>query len=176
MGIMGYLRERMGKILAGVIGLALFAFIVGEVVQSGSSFFRGDVNNIGEVNGEKIAYVDFNQRLEQSTQQFKQQSGQSITPQITNYLQETTWNQYLTELLLNKEINKLGIIVGTDESQAMISGSNPDPQVQRQFVGQDGQFDKNKLNQFLSYLQSPKVEAAQVRLNFNIGGKDAIFQ
>ncbi|MDB5130230.1 MAG: peptidylprolyl isomerase [Mucilaginibacter sp.] len=162
MGIMGYLRERMGKILAGVIGLALFAFIVGEVVQSGSSFFRGDVNNIGEVNGEKIAYVDFNQRLEQSTQQFKQQSGQSLTPQITNYIQETTWNQYLTELLLNKEINKLGIIVGTDESQAMISGSNPDPQVQRQFVGQDGQFDKNKLNQFLSYLQSPKVEAAQV--------------
>jgi peptidyl-prolyl cis-trans isomerase D len=162
MGIMGYLRERMGKILAGVIGLALFAFIVGEVVQSGSSFFRGDVNNIGEVNGEKIAYVDFNQRLEQSTQQFKQQSGQSITPQITNYIQETTWNQYLTELLLNKEINKLGIIVGTDESQAMISGSNPDPQVQRQFVGQDGQFDKNKLNQFLTYLQSPKVEKAQI--------------
>ncbi|MCQ6959845.1 peptidylprolyl isomerase [Mucilaginibacter aquariorum] len=162
MGIMGYLRERMGKILAGVIGLALFAFIASEVVQSGGAFFRGDANNIGEVNGEKIAYVDFNQRLEQSTQQFKQQSGQSITPQITNYIQETTWNQYLTELLLNKEINKLGIVVGTDESQAMISGSNPDPQVQRQFAGQDGQFDKNKLNQFLSYLQSPKVEKAQI--------------
>jgi peptidyl-prolyl cis-trans isomerase D len=80
--------------------------------KSGSSFFRGDVNNIGEVNGEKIAYADFSQRLEQSTQQFKQQSGQSITPQITNYIQETTWNQYLTELLLNKEIDKLGIIVG----------------------------------------------------------------
>ena len=162
MGIMGYLRERMGKILAGVIGLALFAFIASEVVQSGGAFFRGDANNIGEVNGEKIAYVDFNQRLEQSTQQFKQQSGQSITPQITNYIQETTWNQYLTELLLNKEINKLGIVVGTDESQAMISGSNPDPQVQRQFAGQDGQFDKNKLNQFLNYLQSPKVEKAQI--------------
>jgi hypothetical protein len=26
MGIMSYLRERMGKILAGVIGLALLAF------------------------------------------------------------------------------------------------------------------------------------------------------
>jgi peptidyl-prolyl cis-trans isomerase D len=42
MGIMGYLRERMGKILAFFIGLALLAFIVSEVVRSGGSFFRDD--------------------------------------------------------------------------------------------------------------------------------------
>lgn len=161
MGIMSYLRERMGKILAGVIGLALFAFIAGEVVQSGGAFFRDDVHNIGEVNGEKIPYVDFNNRLEQSTQQFKQQSGQSLTPQITNYIQETTWNQFLTELLLNKEINKLGIVVGDDETRSMISGNNPDPQIQRQFVDDKGQFDKTKLNQFLGYLQSAKVDPKQ---------------
>ena len=36
MGIMGFLRERMGKILAIVIiGFALFAFIIGEVVRVG---------------------------------------------------------------------------------------------------------------------------------------------
>ncbi|MBB5396308.1 peptidyl-prolyl cis-trans isomerase D [Mucilaginibacter sp. AK015] len=151
----------MGKILAGVIGLALFAFIAGEVVQSGGAFFRDDVHNIGEVNGEKIPYVDFNNRLEQSTQQFKQQSGQSLTPQITNYIQETTWNQFLTELLLNKEINKLGIVVGDDETRSMISGNNPDPQIQRQFVDDKGQFDKTKLNQFLGYLQSAKVDPKQ---------------
>ncbi|MES2064088.1 MAG: SurA N-terminal domain-containing protein [Bacteroidota bacterium] len=159
---MGFLRERMGKILAIVIGVALLGFIAEEVVRSGSSFFRGDASNIGEVNGEKITYVKFNERLEQSTQQFKQQSGQNLTPQITSYIQENTWNQYLTELLLNKEIDRLGLIVGSDESTSMISGNNPDPQIQRQFVGADGQFDKNKLNQFLSYLQSPKVDARQV--------------
>jgi peptidyl-prolyl cis-trans isomerase D len=162
MGIMGFLRERMGKILAIVIGVALLGFIAEEVVRSGSSFFRGDANDIGEVNGEKITYVKFNERLEQSTQQFKQQSGQNLTPQLTSYIQENTWNQYLTELLLNKEIDRLGLIVGSDESTSMISGNNPDPQIQRQFVGADGQFDKNKLNQFLSYLQSPKVDARQV--------------
>nr|WP_067060615.1 peptidylprolyl isomerase [Mucilaginibacter sp. L294] len=162
MGIMGFLRERMGKILAIVIGVALLGFIAEEVVRSGSSFFRGDANDIGEVNGEKITYVKFNERLEQSTQQFKQQSGQNLTPQITSYLQENTWNQYLTELLLNKEIDRLGLIVGGDETTSMISGNNPDPQIQRQFVDANGQFDKNKLNQFLSYLQTPKAEARQV--------------
>ncbi|MES2268269.1 MAG: SurA N-terminal domain-containing protein [Bacteroidota bacterium] len=163
MGIMGFLRERMGKILAIVIGVALLGFIAEEVVRSGSSFFRGDATTVGEVNGEKIAYQDFNTRLEQSTQQFKQQSGgQSLTPQINSYIQETTWNQFLTEKLLNKEISRLGLIVGSDERQSMISGNNPDPQIQRQFVDEKGQFDPAKLNQFLTYLQSPKAEKAQL--------------
>ncbi len=35
---MGFLRERMGKILAIVIGVALLGFIAEEVVRSGSSF------------------------------------------------------------------------------------------------------------------------------------------
>ncbi|MDB5015607.1 MAG: Peptidylprolyl isomerase, partial [Mucilaginibacter sp.] len=33
MGIMGFLRERMWKILAFFIGFALLAFIIGEVVR-----------------------------------------------------------------------------------------------------------------------------------------------
>jgi peptidyl-prolyl cis-trans isomerase D len=44
----------------------------------------------------------------------------------------------------------------------MISGSNPDQQIQRQFVGADGQFDRSKLNQFLSYLQTPKADPKQL--------------
>ncbi len=59
MGVMSFLRERMGKILAIVIGLALFAFVVGEVLRSGSSFFKDDRNLLGEVSGEKVAYDEF---------------------------------------------------------------------------------------------------------------------
>ena len=78
MGVMNYLRERMGKIVAIVIGFSLFAFIVGEVgCKEGSSFFQDDRNELGEVAGEKIAYDDYSKRLEQHTAQFKQQSGQT---------------------------------------------------------------------------------------------------
>ena len=54
MAIMGYLRERMGKIVAGVIGLSLFAFIATEALKSGGSFFKGDNNELGSVGDEKI--------------------------------------------------------------------------------------------------------------------------
>ncbi|WP_261380993.1 peptidylprolyl isomerase [Mucilaginibacter pallidiroseus] len=159
---MGFLRERMGKILAIVIGLALFAFIIGEVVKSGSSFFRDSANEVGEVNGKAISYQEFNERLDASTQQFRQQSGQELTPQINSYLQETTWNQLLTQQLLGKEMDKLGIVVGDAEIQSMISGNNPDQAIARQFVDEKGQFDKSKLNQFLQYINSGKADAAQM--------------
>lgn len=161
MGIMGFLRERMGKILAFFIGLALLAFIVSEVVRSGGSFFRDDSNELAVVNGEKVPYDKFNAKLEQASQQFKQQ-GQSISPQIASYLQETTWNQYLSQLLLGKEIEKLGLIVGDDEMNVMIGDNNPDPQIARQFSDpQTGQFDRSRFDQFKAYIQSGKADPAQ---------------
>src|ERR1700759_1992442 len=104
MGIMGFLRERMGKILAFFIGFALLAFIVGEVARSGGSFFRDDRNMLGEVNGEKIAYDDFQKRVEQSSAQFRQQAGQgALSPQITNYVQGTVWSQMINQVILRRE-------------------------------------------------------------------------
>src|SRR4051812_35947070 len=113
MGIMGFLRERMGKILAISIGVALLAFIVGEVGRSGGSFFRDDRNMLGEVSGEKVEYDKFNKLYEQNSNQFKQQSGQAaLTPQFTAYVQETTWNNMVSQMILKKEVEKLGLAVG----------------------------------------------------------------
>src|ERR1019366_10791133 len=113
MGIMSFLRERMGKILAFSIGFALLAYIVGEVGRSGGSFFRDDRNLLGEVSGEKIPYDDFQKRVDQNSTQFKQQG--SLSPQIVSYVQETTWNQMVTGKILEKEADKLGLVVGDDE-------------------------------------------------------------
>ncbi|WPV03001.1 SurA N-terminal domain-containing protein [Mucilaginibacter sp. cycad4] len=158
---MGFLRERMGKILAFFIGFALLAFIVSEVVRSGGSFFSSDSNELALVNGEKVPYDKFNEKLEQNSAQFKQQ-GQSISPQIASYLQETTWNQYLSQLLIGKEIERIGLTVGDDEMNVMIGDNNPDPQIARQFADQQtGQFDRSKYDQFKAYLQSGKADPAQ---------------
>ena len=147
MGIMSFLRERMGKILAFSIGFALLAFIVGEVGRSGGSFFRDDRNLLGEADGEKIAYDEFQKRVEQNSAQFKQQG--NLSPQITSYVQENTWNQMVVAKILEKEADRLGLVVGEDEVRAMESGSNPNPQIVQAFGDpKTGQVDVNKLNGF----------------------------
>ncbi len=159
MGVMTYLRERMGKIVAIVIGLSLFAFIIGEVLRQGSAFFKGDNTTIGEVADEKIPYDQFSKQLEQNTNQFKQQSGQAnLTAQFTTYLQENTWNQSISQIIFNKEIEKLGLQVSDDETKSMISGNNPSQQIIQAFGDpKTGQLDRNRLNTFLSNLATAKA-------------------
>ncbi len=160
MGLMSYMRERMGKVIAIGIGVALFAFVGEEAIRQGNSFFKDDRNQIGEVAGEKIPYDEFSKRLEQNTNQFKQQSGQStVTPQLTSYLQDNTWNQYLSQIILSKETEKLGLTVGGDEAQSMVSGNNPNQQIVQAFGNpQTGQVDQTKLNAFLNNLKTLKAD------------------
>ncbi len=160
MGIMGFLRERFGKIVAVVIGLALFAFIVGEVIHYSGSMMKGSGNDVGEVDGEKIPYADFNTSVEQNSAQFKQQSGQSsVSPQILSYVQETTWNQMVSKVILKKEIDKTGLVVGETEANALISGPNPDRQIVQAFTNrQTGEFDRAQRDVFLRNLLTAKAD------------------
>ncbi len=159
MGVMGFLRERMGKILAICIGFSLLAFILGEVVRSGGSFFKDDRNLLGEVAGEKIGYDEFTKKVDQNSAQFKQQGQGNLTPQIMSYVQETTWNQMVTEAVLQKEVDKLDLVVGDDEAKSMVSGNNPNQQIVQAFGDpKTGHVDKNKLNTFLNNLAASKAD------------------
>jgi peptidyl-prolyl cis-trans isomerase D len=160
MGIMNFLRERLGKIVAITIGISLFAFIATEVISSGKSFLRGSGNDIGEVNGEKISTEDFNKRVDQQTTQYKQQTGQNnLNAQFMGMIQDNVWNQMLTQNIVQKEIDRLGISVGGAETQDMVSGPNPAPQIVQNFSNQQtGQFDRNGLVEFLGRMKVAKSD------------------
>ena len=160
MAIMGFLRDRGGKIVAATIGVSLFAFLATEVITSGKSFWKGSGNDVGEIDGNRITIEEFNKRVDQNSANFKQQSGQnSINPQILAYVQETTWNQMLGQDILLHEIDKVGVVVGDDEVKSMINGSNPSQEIVRNFSNpQTGQFDRAALNNFLGNYQHAKAD------------------
>jgi len=158
MGVMNYLRERMGKIVAIAIGLSLFLFILIDVVQKGSSFFRGDSDELGNVNGEKISYKAFRDQLQQSEDQFRQ-SGQNLTPQFTAYMQENAWSQMLNQALLSKEVDKLGVTVTDDEVKQMVEGPTPDQAIVQNFGDpQTGKVDPARLQQFLTGVKTAPAD------------------
>ena len=154
--VMNFLRERMGRIVAIVIGVSLLAFIIGEVLRQGSSFFHGDRDAIGEVAGEKISYKDFEQQLDNA----KKQSGQAdISGQFAAYMQEMVWNQKVSQIILNREIDKLGLVVSADEADAMVNGNNPDQQIVQYFGDpKTGKVDKAKLSAFEQNMRSAKAD------------------
>lgn len=156
MGIMNFLRNRAGIILVGAIGFAIVAFLVGDALRVGSPFLRGNQTEVGEVAGKPINIDEFRAKVEQNEAQFKQQMGQSsLNPQMASYVIENTWNQTVTEVLLNNEVKRLGLEVGKAEINDMLTGKNPDPQVVQAFGDpQTGEINRAQLNTFLNNMDS----------------------
>lgn len=152
MGIMSFLRNRAGIILVGAIGLAILAFLFSDVVTKGGPLWRENQNVVGEVAGEKISIDAFNTKVEQNTNNIKQQMGQSnLNAQMTAYVIENSWNQAISEILMDKEVKRLGMEISKNELNDMITGKNPHPQLVQAFGNpQTGVIDRAQLNAFLA--------------------------
>jgi len=155
MGIMSFLRNRAGIIIVGAIGFAIVAFLVSDAVKMGGSFMQGNQSDVGEVDGNAISILEFNEKVEQNTNNFKQQMGQSnLDPQMTSYIIENTWNQSVSQILMSKEMSRLGLQVSKNELNDLVSGKNPDPQILQNFGDpQTGQLNRMQLNAFLEYVK-----------------------
>ena len=156
MGIMSFLRNRAGIIIVGAIGFAIVAFLVSDAVKMGGSFMHAGQSEVGEVDGETISILDFNEKIEQNTNNFKQQMGQSsLDPQMTSYIIENTWNQSISKILMDKEIARLGLQVSKNELNDLVTGKNPDPQILQNFGDpKTGQLNRIQLNAFLDNVKS----------------------
>lgn len=151
MGLMTFLRNRAGIIIIVIIGLAIVAFLLGDVIRFGTPFWASHQNEVGSIDGESISYQEFNNQVEQSTNNMRQQMGGNMSPQMTAYAVEDAWNQNLRRSLLAKELERIGLNVGKNELQDMVTGKNPSPMIVQNFGNpQTGQVDMTQLNQFLS--------------------------
>ncbi len=153
---MSFLRNRAGIIIVGAIGFAIVAFLVSDVAKVGGSFMQGNQTEVGEVDGKSISILEFNEKVEQNTNNFKQQMGQSnLDPQMTSYIIENTWNQSISQILMSKEMSRLGLQVSKNELNDLVSGKNPDPQILQNFGDpQTGQLNRMQLNAFLENVKS----------------------
>ncbi|NGM62575.1 peptidylprolyl isomerase [Sphingobacterium sp. SGG-5] len=160
MGIMGSLRNRAGLVIF-VIGLAIVAFLLGDIIQSGTPFWAKKQNQVGNVNGEGIDYNLFNQQVEQMSMMYQQQMGGGETPQLKNFAIQQVWNQFISKTLIDEEIDKIGLTVGKQEFNDLITGPNPSPQILQNFTNpQTGQFDRNFLNQIINEAKNGGSEVA----------------
>ncbi|WP_039053986.1 SurA N-terminal domain-containing protein, partial [Sphingobacterium sp. T2] len=150
MGLMGNLRNRAGLVII-VIGLAILAFLLGDALQSGVPLWAKSQNQVGNINGRSIDYNEFNAMVEQTALNYQQQMGGVETPQLKNFAVQQVWNQMVSQELLNAEIEKIGITVGKNEFNDLITGPNPAQQIVQTFTNpQTGAFDRNYLSQVIT--------------------------
>lgn len=70
------IRSKAG-LLVLVVGLALFAFIIGDFLNSGSTYFKQTQERVAEVDGEAISIRDYQERIDEMVEMYKMQTGQT---------------------------------------------------------------------------------------------------
>jgi len=161
MAILGKIRSK-GVLLLVVIGLALFAFIIGDALTQGSSYLNKSKETVAEIVGEKINIKEFQAAIDQMVDVYKIETGQTeLNEDMMSQLRSSVWESFVNEKLLEKEAGKLGLAVSKDELSDYLIGNRIHPLItqRRVFAGENGQFSRQALIQFLNSLeQTPQNE------------------
>jgi len=140
MSVLSSIRSRAGLLVA-VIGIALLAFILGDIFTSGRSIFSSRETNIAVVGGEDISYLEFERKvqevLNQQLNQMKRSNPNATLDENTSdEIVKDTWTRTINEKLFNHEFDKIGVTVSSDELVDNWLGRDPNPEVVRYFSDQ----------------------------------------
>jgi len=167
MAVLDKIRSK-GVLLVGAVGLALLAFIVGDFLNSGSSYFNKSKETVAKIVGEEINIKDYTASIDQMTEVYKIETGKSeLNEEMMTQLRSSVWESMVNEKILNTEAKKLGLAVSKEELSDRCIGKNIHPLIQqrRTFAGENGQFSRPLLIQFLSSLeQAPADEEMKQQL------------
>ena len=117
-----------------IIIVALLAFILGDFLTSGRTYF-GHPTTVATAGDATVDYTDYQARLSQAGEQLRQQ-GRDVSNDV---LTQNVISQLLTEKLLDNEYKDLGITVTDRELTEALVGDNATPQAQQMVAYLAGQ-------------------------------------
>lgn len=153
------IRRRSGLLLI-IIGLAILAFILTDLLRSGNSIFRADANVVGRVNGETIEINEFQKRMAERRALVRQQNPQQAD-QLSNVdLAEGVWNEFLKKNVLYQNLREQGFAITPDELLERVK-NNPNVRNAQAFKDpQTGQFSEFQFSRYLSSMEENRYSDA----------------
>ena len=142
MAVLSKIRQRSFFLII-IIALALFSFVLADVIQSGT--FSAGADNVGTVNGTDIE----SQQFMQSVANIEKQGQGTSSTQAMN----SAWEQEVRRIILTEEFDKLGLKVGNEQLINIIK-QNPSLSQNPQFLNAAGQFDENKFKESLKGIKN----------------------
>ena len=96
MALINTLRQKAGKIVVGFVAFSMFSFILTDLFQ-GNSFFNGGSNEIGEINSNTISYPQFQQKVDELSQNFQLNTSRSPLAEDLEQIRQQAWQQFIIE-------------------------------------------------------------------------------
>ncbi len=156
MAVIQKIRNRAGLLVAIIIGMALLAFILGDMLTSGSALLSKKKANVAVINGKSVSINEFQQLITQQEDLVKMQMGTNTLDEKTSQqVKQQAWNDLVSKLVMEREYDKLGLTVSGDELYDLVNGSEPHPYIVRFFADPNtGIVNHMALNQFLQNIKN----------------------
>lgn len=150
MAVLNQIRQR-SVFLIVIIALALFSFVLADVIRNGGMVSQKSQNTIATINGEDIEREQFARQVEA----YQRNLGPNAsTSQAVNMV----WDLNVRRALMEEQFEELGIRVEEAQVKEMLRqemGSNPN------FTNEAGMFDENRLREYVATLKSTSPQAYQ---------------
>ncbi|MBR2265840.1 MAG: SurA N-terminal domain-containing protein [Paludibacteraceae bacterium] len=145
-----------GVLLLIIVGAAMLAFILGDFLNSGSSFFNRSRENVGVIAGHDVHYTEYEAAKDQLTEVYKIETGRSdFDEEITAQIRNQVWQMMLMDYSLQAEGKKIGMEITKDELSELCIGEHPHELIaqRRAFYDESGRFNRDNLVRFLASLE-----------------------
>lgn len=155
MAVLNKIRQR-SVFLIVIIALALFSFVLADVIRNGGMVSQKSQNTIATINGEDIEREQFARQVEA----YQRNLGPNAT---TSQAVNMVWDLNVRRALMEEQLEELGIRVEEAQVKEMLRqemGSNPN------FVNEAGMFDENRLREYVATLKSTSPQAYQQWLDY----------
>ena len=152
MAVLEDIRKKGGILITVVIGLALFAFVVGDFLPGGRKNRGGGANfDVAKVASQTLSVHALEAKIEEVTEWYRQQSGQNnIDERMRDMIHDQAWEMLINETIMQQIYEQTGLTVSPEELMDIITGFNPPPLIRQTFVDQQtGEFDRSFLMNFL---------------------------
>ena len=153
-----------GALLITIVGLAMLAFILGDFLNSGSSFFNRSRENVGVIEGQKIHYTEYEAAKDQLTEVYKIESGRTdFDEDMHTQIRNQVWNMFVMDYTMRAQAKEIGMDVTTDELTELCIGENVHQILRgrRAFYGEDGQYSREIVKNLIAAINEGSEDAEQ---------------
>jgi peptidyl-prolyl cis-trans isomerase D len=140
-----------------LVAIAFVGLMVFEWGADISGRTAGGTGEIGRVNGTPLLYDDYMRSYRNLYDQAQSVQEDPITNAQVTQLENQAWDDAVTDILIQQELERRGIVVTDDEIREAALFSPPPDAMANPAFHTDGQFDLSKYQQFVS-LADPIVQ------------------
>ena len=152
MAVLEKIRVKLGILITVLIAVALLSFIIDPTTLETTLSYFSSKYDVGKIDGKKVRYNEFQEKVDYYTNIYTLTSGsQSVSEEAMQAINETAWQNLISEWYIVPEMQKAGVRVGEDELVDLSQGKEISPVLAQDpvFLDASGNFSRERLMDFI---------------------------